>query len=103
MAERLNNTKPIYQLLHYVLMKNDSTSYQIVLGAWLIITATVFGLNMNALSPVVASVDRSSLLLVDLHLDECIKQLQLGNTENALEHCQLADQQLEKLLSNNTE
>lgn len=84
-------------------MKNDSTSYQIVLGAWLIITATVFGLNMNALSPVVASVDRSSLLLVDLHLDECIKQLQLGNTENALEHCQLADQQLEKLLSNNTE
>ena len=99
MAERLNNTKPIYQLLHYVLMKNDSTSYRIVLGAWLI----VFGLNMNALSPVVASVDRSSLLLVDLHLDECIKQLQLGNTENALEHCQLADQQLEKLLSNNTE
>ena len=84
-------------------MKNDSTSYQIVLGAWLIITATVFGLNMNALSPVAASVDRSSLLLVDLHLDECIKQLQLGNTENALEHCQLADQQLEKLLSNNTE
>lgn len=84
-------------------MKNDSTSYRIVLGAWLIITATVFGLNMNALSPVVASVDRSSLLLVDLHLDECIKQLQLGNTENALEHCQLADQQLEKLLSNNTE
>lgn len=84
-------------------MKNDSTSYQIVLGAWLIITATVFGLNMNALSPVVASVDRSSLLLVDLHLDECIKQLQLGNTENALEHCQLADQQLEKLLSNNKE
>jgi hypothetical protein len=103
MAERFNNTKPIYQLLHYVLMKNDSTSHRIVLGAWLIITATVFGLNMNALSPAFASVDRSSLLLVDLHLDECIKQLQLGNTENALEHCQLADQQLEKLLSNNTE
>ena len=84
-------------------MKNNSTSYRIVLGAWLIITATVFGLNLNALSPAFASVDRSSLLLVDLHLDECIKQLQLGNTENALEHCQLADQQLEKLLSNNTE
>ena len=83
-------------------MKKDSTSYRIVLGAWLMITATGFGLNMNALSPVVASVDRSFLLLVDLHLDECIKQLQLGNTENALEHCQLADQQLEKLLSNNT-
>jgi hypothetical protein len=83
-------------------MKKDSTSYRIALGAWLMITATVFGLNMNPLSPVVASVDRSFLLLVDLHLDECIKQLQLGNTETALEHCQLADQRLEKVLSNNT-
>jgi hypothetical protein len=83
-------------------MKKDSTSYRIVLGAWLMITATAIGLNMNALSPVFANIDRSFLLLVDLHLEECIKQLQLGNTEDALEHCQLADQQLEKLLSNNT-
>jgi hypothetical protein len=35
-------------------------------------------------------------------LEECIKQLQLGNTEDALDHCQLADQELEVVMKNIT-
>ena len=46
--------------------------------------------------------DRTSFLIVDLHLEECIKQLQLGNAENALGHCQSADQALKALLANTT-
>jgi hypothetical protein len=44
----------------------------------------------------------SILLLADLHLEECIKQVQLGNTEDALDHCQLADQELEVVMKNIT-
>jgi hypothetical protein len=50
----------------------------------------------------VPGADRTSLLIVDLHLEECIKQLQLGNAENALDHCQSADQALNALLANMT-
>lgn len=46
--------------------------------------------------------DRGSLLIVSLHLEECIKQLQLGNAEGALDHCQSADQALNALLANMT-
>jgi hypothetical protein len=46
--------------------------------------------------------DRTSLLIVDLHLEECIKQLQLGNADDALDHCQSADQALNALLANTT-
>jgi hypothetical protein len=35
-------------------------------------------------------------------LEECIKQVQLGNTEDALDHCQLADQELEVVMKNIT-
>ena len=40
---------------------------------------------------------------IDLHLEECIKQLQLGNAEDALNHCQTADQELDTLLANMTD
>ena len=76
----------------------------IFLGTWLImITATVFGMDRNFISPVFANLNRSILLLTDLHLEECIKQLQLGNEEDALDHCQLADHELGVLLNNTTD
>jgi hypothetical protein len=78
-----------------------TTTYLIVGGAWLtLMTVAVVGIDTKAISPVFASVNRSSLLLTDLHLEECIKQLQLGNIEDALDHCQLADQELEVVMKN---
>ncbi|HZD34622.1 MAG TPA: hypothetical protein VE130_05415 [Nitrososphaeraceae archaeon] len=50
----------------------------------------------------VPGADRTSLLIVDLHLEECIKQLQLGNADDALDHCQSADQALNALMANTT-
>ena len=50
----------------------------------------------------VLGADRTSLLVVDLHLEECIKQLQLGNADDALDHCQSAAQALNALLANTT-
>lgn len=49
-----------------------------------------------------AGTDHTTILIVNLHLEECIKQLQLGNPDDALEHCQLADQELGALLVNAT-
>jgi hypothetical protein len=82
--------------------KGDITTiYLIVVGAWLtLMTVAVVGIDTKAISAVFASVNRSSLLLTDLHLEECIKQLQLGNIEDALDHCQLADQELEVVTKN---
>ncbi len=78
--------------------------FLVVLGSWLIMmTPTGFGTDRNILSPVFASMNRSILLLTDLHLEECIKQLQLGNAEDALDHCQLADHELGMLLNNTAE
>ena len=80
-----------------------TTTYLIVVGAWLtLMTVAIVGIDTKATSPVFASVNRSILLLTDLHLEECIKQLQLGNTEDALDHCQLADQELEVVMKNIT-
>ena len=80
-----------------------TTTYLIVVGAWLtLMTVAVVGIDTKAISPVFVSVNRSILLLTDLHLEECIKQLQLGNTEDALDHCQLADQELEVVMKNIT-
>jgi hypothetical protein len=81
-----------------------SCLFLVVLGTWLIMmTPTGFGTDRNILSPVFASMNRSILLLTDLHLEECIKQLQLGNAEDALDHCQLADHELGVLLNNTAE
>jgi hypothetical protein len=80
-----------------------TTTYLIVVGACLtLMTVAVVGIDTKDISPVFASVNRSILLLTDLHLEECIKQLQLGNTEDALDHCQLADQELEVVMKNIT-
>ncbi|MGH9976732.1 MAG: hypothetical protein ACRD8Z_12995 [Nitrososphaeraceae archaeon] len=75
--------------------------FLVVLGTWLMImmTPTGFGTDRNILSPVFANMNRSILLLTDLHLEECIKQLQLDNAEDALDHCQLADHELGVLLN----
>ena len=78
--------------------------FLVVLSAWLMMMIpTGFGTDRNILSPVFASMNRSILLLTDLHLEECIKQLQLGNGEDALDHCQLADHELGVLLNNTAE
>lgn len=78
--------------------------FLVVLGTWLMMmTPTGFGTDRNILSPVFASMNRSILLLTNLHLEECIKQLQLGNAEDALDHCQLADHELGVLLNNTAE
>jgi hypothetical protein len=78
--------------------------FLVVLSVWLMmITPTGFGIDRNILSPIFASMNRSNLLLTDLHLEECIKQLQLGNAEDALDHCQLADQELGVLLNSTAE
>jgi hypothetical protein len=80
-----------------------TTTYLIVVGACLtLMTVAIVGIDTKAISPVFANVNRSILLLTDLHLEECIKQLQLGNTEDALDHCQLADQELEVVMKNIT-
>ena len=71
-----------------------------VFGAGLLTTA-ILGVSLasvNSISSVFASVDQSALQSVDLHLEECIKALQAGNTESALTHCELSDQELEPLL-----
>lgn len=106
MTKELNRPKT-YVLVDLLcpLMKRDDTNinYLVVLGAWLMMmTATVIGIDWNTISPVFASVNRSILLLTDLHLEECIKQLQLGNPEDALNHCQLAYEELGVLLNNTT-
>ena len=62
-------------------------------------TSLEFGTDRNVISPVFASTNRSIILITDLHLEECIKQLQLGNTEDALTHCELADHELGMLLN----
>jgi hypothetical protein len=70
-----------------------------------LLTITILGLSLasaNSISSVFASVDQSALQSVDLHLEECIKALQAGNTESALTHCELSDQELDPLLQNTT-
>jgi hypothetical protein len=70
-----------------------------------LLTTAMLGLSLasaNSISSVFASVDQSALQSVDLHLEECIKALQAGNTESALTHCELSDQELDPLLQNTT-
>jgi len=70
-----------------------------------LLTSAILGLSLvsvNSISSVFASVDQSALQSVDLHLEECIKALQAGNTESALTHCELSDQELDPLLQNTT-
>jgi hypothetical protein len=108
-TEVIAHKKVIAVNLSCPLMKRNEiirTTYifLLVLGTWLMMMIpTGFGTDRNILSPVFASMNRSILLLTDLHLEECIKQLQLGNAEDALDHCQLADHELGVLLNNTAE
>ena len=78
----------------------SSGTYQTILVVG-IITTIIAGVDIQLASSVVGT-DGTSVLIVDLHLEGC-KQLQLGNAEDALNHCQSADQQLDALLANMTD
>ena len=67
-----------------------------------LLTSAIFGLGVVSVNSVFASVEQSALQSVDLHLEECIKELQAGNTEGAFTHCELSDQELDPLLENAT-
>jgi hypothetical protein len=86
-------------------MKNNSISYLVIFAAGLLTgIITEFGITsiMNPVASVFASTHQSALQPVDEHLEECIKQLEADNTEGALNHCELADQELDSLLVNST-
>jgi hypothetical protein len=77
---------------------------------------------LGSISPVFASTDESnsdesnsdesntsqtnneqpSLNTVDTHLEDCIQQIQNDNTDEALNDCQNADDELDRLLANAT-
>ena len=70
-----------------------------------LLTAAFFGLcttSLDSIIPVVASIERTALESIDLHLEECIKQLQAGYAKNALSHCEISEQELDALLGNTT-
>lgn len=46
--------------------------------------------------------EQPTLETVDTHLEDCIKQLESDNTDDALNECQLADEELHSLLVNST-
>jgi hypothetical protein len=70
--------------------------------ALLAVTILEFGIiSMNSIQ-VFATVERLALESIDLHLEECIKQLQANYTKNALSHCEISEQELDVLLENIT-
>lgn len=73
--------------------------------------------NVGSISPAFASTEQSdnnqssssqtdheqpTLETIDTHLEECIQQLETDNADEALNECQLADEELHKLLVNST-
>jgi hypothetical protein len=58
-------------------------------------------ISMNSIQ-IFATVERSALESIDLHLEECIKQLQANYTKNALSHCEISEQEFDALLENIT-
>jgi hypothetical protein len=46
--------------------------------------------------------EQPTLETVDTHLEECIQQLENDNTDEALNECQLADEELDRLIANAT-
>jgi hypothetical protein len=65
----------------------------LVIGLWI-----PFGNSIPAL----ASIERTTLESIDLHLEECIRQFEEGYTKNALSHCEISEQELDALLENTT-
>jgi hypothetical protein len=68
----------------------------------LAVTILGFGVIFMNSVQVFATVERSALESIDLHLEECIKQLQANYTKNALSHCEISEQELDVLLKNIT-
>ena len=73
--------------------------------------------NVGSISPAFASTEQSdnnqssssqtdheqpTLETIDTHLEECIQQLETDNADEALNECQLADEELHTLLVNST-
>ena len=58
-------------------------------------------ISMNSIQ-IFATAEQSALESIDLHLEECIKQLQANYTKNALSHCKISEQELDVLLENIT-
>jgi hypothetical protein len=87
---------------HNLMNKISYLTIFVVAFSVVILTGLLSGPFMNPLNSVHAVTNQSDLQPVDFHLEECIKQLQSNNTEGALNHCQLADQQLDTLLGNTT-
>lgn len=70
--------------------------------ALLAATILEFGIISMSSIQVFATVERSVIESIDLHLEECIKQLQANYTKNALSHCEISEQELDVLLENIT-
>jgi hypothetical protein len=85
--------------LCFSMMRGITYPIALVVGIFTVII--IVGVGTQPISSVI-SADRTSILIVDLHLEECIRQLQLGNAEEALDHCKSADQELDTLLANMT-
>jgi hypothetical protein len=87
---------------HYITMALMSKiNYIIILGAGLL-AVMMTGISIHPFTSVLANVNQTTLESVDLHLEECIKELQAGNTTGALKHCELSDQKLDTLLGKAT-
>ncbi|MBA3750947.1 MAG: hypothetical protein H0X03_08690 [Nitrosopumilus sp.] len=73
-----------------------------------LLTTMVTGLGtgsfMSPITSVFATTNQTGLQSVDGYLEECITELESdnANTEDALDQCQLADEELDKILANTT-
>jgi hypothetical protein len=78
--------------------------YSIVVYSIVLLAATVLGFSIISMNStrIFATVELSALESIDLHLEECIKQLQANYTKNALNHCEISEQELDLLLENIT-
>jgi hypothetical protein len=79
-----------------------SMKFIVVGTAFLTVIILGFGIISMSSIQVFATVERSALESIDLHLEECIKQLQANYTKNALSHCEISEQELDGLLENIT-
>jgi hypothetical protein len=95
----MKNNKKFFN--HYIINASMSKiSYIIILGAGLV-AVMMTGISIHPFASVFG-VNQTALKSVDFHLEECIKELQAGNTTGALNHCEVADQELDPLLGKAT-
>ncbi|HEX5187590.1 MAG TPA: hypothetical protein VFV86_11940 [Nitrososphaeraceae archaeon] len=97
--------------------KNRHLSIFIVAFSVMMIGASAAAFTVGSINTVFASTEASNndqssssqtdheqptLETVDTHLEECIQQIENDNTDDALNECQLADEELHSLLVNST-